>query len=135
MKTFRICEDLCAKKILKACKIFDDDTCRKFIYLKTSNDVYAADIHYHKACMSGYLLKFKREVETILNGDTPEDEDEIIQIFREVISRFNLKKKSTHLSTISDKMNELIEKTKHEFRKQLIFAFVYNYDYFTVHSL
>ena len=81
-KTFRICEDLSAKKFLKACKFFDDDTCRKCVYLKNPNDVYTAFIHYHKACMNGYLFKFKREVKTILNGDTPESEGEIIQIFK-----------------------------------------------------
>ena len=107
-KTFRICEDLSAKKFLKACKFFDNDTYRKCIYLKIPNDVYAADIRYHKACR--YLLKFKREVETILNGDTPESEEEIIQIFKEVFSKFDLKNKATHLSTIRDRMNELIEK-------------------------
>ena len=60
--------------------------------------------------MNEYLLKFKREVETILNGDTPEGEDEIIQIFKEFISKFDLKDKATHFSTIRDKMNESIGK-------------------------
>ena len=60
--------------------------------------------------MNGYLLKFKLEVETILNGDTPEGEYEIIQIFKEVISKVHLKNKATHLSTIRDQMNESIEK-------------------------
>ena len=105
-----VCENLSAKKFFKACKFFDDDRFRKCIYLKTPNDVYAADIHYHKACMNGYLLKFKLEVETILNGDTPEGEYEIIQIFKEVISKVHLKNKATHLSTIRDQMNESIEK-------------------------
>ena len=67
---------------MKAWKFFDDERYRKCIYLKAPNDVYAADTHYHKACMSGYLLKFKQEVETILKGDTPEGADEIIQIFK-----------------------------------------------------
>ena len=112
MKTFRICEDLSAKIFLKTCKFFDDDRYRKCIYLKGPNCVYAADIHYHKACMSEYLRKFKQEFETILNGHNPEGEDEIIQIFKEIISKFDLKNKSTHFSTTRNKMNELIKKNK-----------------------
>ena len=108
-KTYRICEDLCAKKFLQACKFFDDDTYRRCIYLKTPKDVYAADVHYHKTCLSRYLLKFKRAVEIILDGDTQECENEIMQLFKEIISKFNFELKATYLSTIRDKMNEVIE--------------------------
>ena len=39
------------------------------ILYQTVKDHFAADIMYHKNCMSTYILKFKRDIRTLLDND------------------------------------------------------------------
>ena len=105
-KKHRICESKRAKQLLSAMKFFKDDTYRRCIVLETPGDVFAADILYHSNCLSNYLLKFKREVELIIDGKDDLDIDEKTDaVFKEVLQVFDLQHQANHLSSVRDLLN------------------------------
>ena len=67
VKRFRICEARRARLFLSAIKFNKDDVYTRCSLLQNIGDVYAADIMYHKKCLSNYLRRFEREIEEILN--------------------------------------------------------------------
>ena len=53
---------------------------------------FAADIVYHKNCLSNYLRKFESEVEMIMNPPMDSAENvEITNIFQEFVRTINIK--------------------------------------------
>ena len=51
------------------------DVQTRYVLWKTPIDLFAAHVLYHKNCLSGYVLKLKREVELIMR-DTDDIEDD-----------------------------------------------------------
>ena len=51
------------------------DVQTRYVLRKTPIDLFVADVLYHKNCLSGYVLKLKREVELIMR-DTDDIEDD-----------------------------------------------------------
>ena len=66
-KLMRISEARRASLFLPAIKFDKDEVFTRCILLGSPGDIFAADIMYHKNCLSNYLRKFEPEVEMIMN--------------------------------------------------------------------
>ena len=66
-KRLRICEATRANFFLSAIKFNKDVVYTRCALIEKPGDVYAADVMYHKNCLSNYLRKCERELEAILN--------------------------------------------------------------------
>ena len=53
-----------AKQFLSTTKFFKDDVYTRTIFLNNVGDVFAADILYHRNCLSNYMLKFQRDLQS-----------------------------------------------------------------------
>ena len=95
------------KKLISSTRFFKDEVCDRCILLETAGDIFAADIKYHSNCLSNYLLKFKREVEWIVNGehDFTKNKD-LDQIFWDILEQIDLQHQAIHVSTVRDLVNE-----------------------------
>ena len=72
---------------------------------------FAADIMYHKNCLSNYLRKFEREVEMIMNPPLDSAENvEITNIFQEFVRTINIKNYAYFLSDYRDSFNKVLNK-------------------------
>ena len=99
VKRYRICEIKRAKQLISAMRFFKD-----VLYIF---DIFAADIKYHSNFRSNYLLKFKRQVELIVNDehDFTKNED-IDKMFPDILEQIDLKYQTIHVSTVRDWLNE-----------------------------
>lgn len=70
---FQFEDTKCAVNSLNTYK-FNKDIHTRCILYKSAKGLFAADIMYHKSCMEGYLLPFKRNVENIANFQAEEKE-------------------------------------------------------------
>ena len=73
------------------------------ILYKSAKDLFAADIMYRKSCMEGYSLQFKRNVESIVNfqEDEKNNDKEHLQVaFKDFLSSLDLETRSYALSDI-----------------------------------
>ena len=105
IKLYRIGERQSAKNLLLAARFFKDDIHTRCVLWETPGDVFAADVMYHKNCLSGYVLKFKREVEQIMSeGDNIEDEN-TETIIKDVLMTMDLTSKAYHLSDIREEVS------------------------------
>ena len=103
----RVCEAKRAKKLLSAMRFFKDEVSDRCILLETSGDVFAADIMYHPNCLRNYLLRFKREVEFIVNDDDDFAKNKNIdQTFQDILKSLDLQHQAIHVSTVRDLFNE-----------------------------
>jgi len=78
---YRISVSKRAKQLLLASKFFKDEVYTRCSLLETPGDVFAADILYHNNCLSGYILKFKREIEIMtseIEDNFTKETDDII---------------------------------------------------------
>ena len=108
-KRLRICEARRASLFLSAIKFNKDTVLTRSILLQSPGDVYAADIMYHKNCLSNYLRKFEREVEIILNPPFDGAENvEITKMFQEFVKTINLRNHAYSLSDCRDSLNEAL---------------------------
>ena len=64
-KLYRIAEHERASNFLAAYQFNKDDVYRRCVFFKTVGDIFAADLLYHRNCMSGYLLQFDRDLSRI----------------------------------------------------------------------
>ena len=61
--TLRICETKRAENFFQITRFYQDDVFRRTAHLQDAEDVFAADIYYHKNCLRGYELKYERDRE------------------------------------------------------------------------
>ena len=88
VKRFRICEARRARLFLFAIKFNKDDVYTRCSLLQNIGDVYAADIMYHKKCLSNYLRRFEHEIEEILNPPLSElEKGDMNTLFKEFVER------------------------------------------------
>ena len=109
VKRYRICEIKRAKQLKSAMSFFKDEVYDECVLLETGGDIFAADIKYHSNCLSNYLLKFKREVgvELVVHDEHGSTKNEdIYQMFRDIIERIDLLHQAIHVSTVCDLLNE-----------------------------
>ena len=80
----RISEHYSVKNLLSAARFFKDDVQTRCILWKTPGDVFATNAMDHKNCLSGYVLKFKGEIELLMR-DIEDIEDNCTEtIFKNV---------------------------------------------------
>ena len=90
IKRWRISEYSRAKKFLAAANFNKDDVYTRCVLMHNLGDVYAADVMYHSSCMSSYILKFKREIESLLEYDEEVDDGYVQNLFEDLDLPANL---------------------------------------------
>ena len=66
--------------------------------------MFVADVMYRKNCISGYVLKFKREVELIMR-DSDDTEDECTEtVIKDGLMSMDLTTSAYHLSDLREKV-------------------------------
>lgn len=112
-KRLRICEATRANLFLSAIKFNKDVVYTRCALIEKPGDVYAADIMYHKNCLSNYLRKFEREVEAIMNPPvTIVENSKFHKLFLDFVKTINLKIHAYSLSDCRQLFNEILEKEK-----------------------
>ena len=99
-----------AIEFLKAIKFFKDDVYTKCSLCRSPGDVFAADVYYHTNCYSSYILKFKREVEKLLEDDFCNNvkDSETETLINESLDKLDLANTAYSVSTVCDNVNELL---------------------------
>lgn len=121
-KKFRMCEAKRARLFLSAIKYNKDEVYTRCSLLQNIGDVYAADIMYHKNCLSNYLRKFEREIEEILNPSLNElEKGKITSTFEEFVATIDIQNKACALSSCRDQFEQHLEKLNHKGLFKLIF--------------
>ena len=71
-------------------------------------DVFAADVLYHRNCLSSYILKFKRELETLIavmeDGDTLNESS--VVIIDDALGNLKLENTAYTLFSVRDHINQ-----------------------------
>ena len=112
-KGLRIWEAARANRFLSSIKFKKDIIYTHCALIEKPGDAYAADVMYHKNCLSNYLRKFEREVEAILNPPVLNVEDsKFHKLFQDFAKTINLKIHSYSLSGCRQLFNEIQEKEK-----------------------
>ena len=110
-KILRISEARRASLFLSAIKFNKDEVFTRCILFGSPGDIFAADIMYHKNCLSNCLRKFESEVEMIMNPPLDSAENvEITNIFQEFVRTINIKNHAYFLSDCRDSFNEVLNR-------------------------
>ena len=73
----------------------------------TPGDIFAADVMYHRNCLSSYVIKFKRDLEIIFEEHEDQVNDDFTEkIIDEVFQQLNIQENAYHLSNIRDQINK-----------------------------
>ena len=109
-RKLRIYETKRAKQFLSAIKFNKEEVFTRCILCKAVGDIFAADVMYHKNCMTNYM-KFQRDVGEILDGKDDQCHTDIVkEKFREMVSTLELDKEGYAVSGCRDVLNNnLIE--------------------------
>lgn len=102
LRLLRICEKERAEKFLLATRYFQDEVFSRTSTCDDVQSVFAADILYHSACMSHYLIKYSRSTESCesLINDTS-----IKSSFQKLLDKIDFSKNGYELSQLSQFMN------------------------------
>ena len=110
-KRLRISEKRRANLFLSAIKFNKDDVQTRCILHNTAGDIFAADVMYHKKCLSTYLVNFQREVERIMNDKNENHQGTAFEnVFQNLIKMFDMKNHAYSMSDCRDLLNEMLEK-------------------------
>ena len=91
-RRFRTCEARRACLFLFAIKFNKEAVYTRCALLESCGDVYAADIMYHKNCLSNYLRKFERDFEEIINASLDcRDGIEMTKLLQEFLKTINIR--------------------------------------------
>ena len=110
-KRVRICENRGAKLFLSATKFFKDTVYDRRSLLGNIGDVFAADVLYHKNCMSSYILKFDRELDQLINSDDTVFDNSTEDVFDRAISNLDVNNEAHYVSNVQDSVNQEFEKS------------------------
>ena len=79
--------------------------------MEKPGDVFAADVLYHRSCLNSYILKFKRELETLIAA--MEDDDTVSEssmvIIDDALGNLKLKNTAYSLSSVRDHINQKLK--------------------------
>ena len=126
-RKLRICETKRAKQFLSAIKFNKDEVFTRCILCKAVGDIFAADVMYHKNCMTNYIMKFQRDVSEILDDNADQCENSIIrELFLEMVATLNLDKGYT-VSDCRDTLNSNLRKAGVGKRTLFYLVFVLNH--------
>ena len=110
---FRVSEHQRATRFLAALKFNKDDVHRRLIFCESVGDIFAADVMYHKNCMSGYLLSFERDFHRIqeISEELDKESDDVLkEAVDKLCSTLELTTKGYALSDCRDSINKSLEK-------------------------
>ena len=114
VKRMRICEARRARLFLSAIK-YNKDVYTRCSLLQNIGDVFAADVMYHKNCLSSYLRRFEREIEEILNPPLGElEKGDINTLFKEFVETIDVQNKAYALSDCREQFERYLEKSDHK---------------------
>ena len=95
-----------ASKFLSAMAFNEDHFHNQYIYCQSVGDVFAADIYYHNACMSSYILCYERQVERIVKNFRRESEEEIHDDgLKEIFEKLDFHTQAYRLTDITERIN------------------------------
>ena len=115
-----------AVNFLNAFNFNKDIVHTRCILCKTAKDIFAADIMYHKSCMESYLLKFRRDIEVIVQFQDDEDITDSVELkatFKDVIASLDLDTSGYALSDIREMLEKRLQSVgvgKHKTSKFLL---------------
>ena len=91
--------------------MFKDDVFTRSSLMGKPGDVFAADVLYHRNCLNSYILKFKRELETLIA--VMEDDDTVNEssmvIIDDILGNLKLENTAYSLSSVRDHINQKLE--------------------------
>lgn len=106
LRLLRICEKVRAERFLLATRYFQDEVFSRTSTLDNVMSVFAADVLYHSACMSNYLMRYSRSTEnceSFINDTTIKSE------FYKLLERLDFSQNGYELSELSQFMNSECE--------------------------
>ena len=99
----RISEHYSAKNLPSAARFFKDDVQTRCIFWKTPGDVFETNAMDNKNCLSGYVLKFKGEVELLMRDIEDIEDDCTETIIKNVLMSMDLVS-AYHLSDLLEEL-------------------------------
>lgn len=106
LRLLRICEKERAEKFLLATRYFQDEVFSRTSTYDDVMSVFAADVLYHSACMSNYLMRYSRSTEnceSFINNTT------IKSGFHKLLDKLDFSQNGYELSELSQFMNSECE--------------------------
>ena len=108
---WRLSEKKRAQLFISAYKFNKDCIYTRCLY-QTVGDLFAADLMYHSNCMSNYILKFRRELQEIIDVEDEQEENQRVQVvFLEIVAELELDKRGYEVSDcrkiLDERLNEL----------------------------
>ena len=92
-RKLHICETRQAKQFLSTIKYNKEEAFTRCILCKTVGDISAADVMYHKNCMTNYIVKLQRDVSEILDDKDDQYYNSIIkELFLQMTATLELDK-------------------------------------------
>ena len=129
-KLMRICETKRAKLFIRAVKFNKDNVYSRCSIYETPGDIFAADIIYHRNCMSQYILTFQRDIEDVMNYSDIDINSNMTQlVFEEMLSTLCLKQHAYSLSECREILNNKLA----EAGSGIFYIFIF-YDKITMFS-
>lgn len=108
---YRICEVERAIELIQSTRFNKDDVYTRCVLFQTPGDVFAADVYYHRNCFSAYILKFKRDVEKLLDGEFSADCSTERQVDA-IIDQLDMTNNAYSISSVCDDINESLRSDK-----------------------
>ena len=95
------------KTFLDAIKFYSDKVYTHCSIYQTKEDLYAADLVSHKACMimNKYLKQFQRDLENNQDDEDVKDCKDVQEAFENLLNEAGVVKKGYTLSDCRDKLN------------------------------
>ena len=102
LRLLRICEKVRAEKFLLATRYFQDEVFSRTSTFDDVMSVFAADVLYHSACMSNYLMRYSRSTE---NCESFINDTTIKSGFHKLLDKLDFSQNGYELSELSQFMN------------------------------
>ena len=106
LRLLRICEKERAEKFLTVTHHFQEDVFSRVSILDDVESVFAADVLYHKLCMTNYLSKYSRNVEQF---ETLIQDSNVTTGFQKLLDKLDLSENGYELSDLTSFMNSECE--------------------------
>ena len=120
---YRLSEPSRAQAFLDAIKLNLDEVYTRCSIYQSKEDLYAADLMSHKACMNKCLKQFQRDFKVDQDEEDVKDSKNVQEAFENLSSEIDVEKKGYALSDCRDKLNshlKIYQVTNRKLKKMLI---------------
>ena len=120
---YRLSEPSRAQAFLDAIKLNLDEVYTRCSIYQSKEDLYAANLMSHKACMNKYLKQFQRDFKDDQDEEDVKDSKDVQEAFENLLSEIDVEKKGYALSDCRDKLNSHLKNyqvTNRKLKKMLI---------------